>query len=148
MRGWVRSLLAIGLVLACSDPVGVREGTEVSFTVSPGEVEAGGALVATLRIKNVSGSPLSLMSGYGCISFLNVHEAPFGYPLKGTDFYCLTVFTEFPLRAGETLTWSWDLEARWSSGALLEPGDYHLEAALEVRELDHPIVSFRVIDGS
>ena len=141
-RVW--ALLALGGILACSDSVGVKDGTEVSFSVSPGEVGPGAPFGATLAIKNVSGAPLKLVSGMGCISYLAVDEAPWDAPVKGTSFACLAVITEFLFRAGETLSWSWDLAAETSSGQALAPGDYHLEAVLNVSGLDHPRATFRV----
>jgi hypothetical protein len=138
--------LALGGFLACSDGVSVSEAIETSLSVTPQTVESGSPFGATLTIRNGSGIPLGLVSGASCISFLSVEEAPWGDPVEGTDFGCLTVITEFRFRPGETRVWSWDLVARTSSGQALAPGEYHLEAVLNVSGLEHPIVGFTVLE--
>jgi len=137
-------LLALGGLLACSDSVGVKEVTDVSFSVAPEEVRPGTSFGATLTIRNVSNWPLKLVSGMGCISFLAVDGAPLGDPVKGTDFGCLAVVTKFRFQPGETRSWNWELAAETSSGQPLAPGDYHLEAGLNVSGLEHPRATFSV----
>lgn len=141
-RAWI--LLLGGLLLACSDSVGIEEVTEVSFSVSAEEVEPGALFGATLAIKNLSLAPIKLESGMGCISYLAVDEAPYGDPVTGTGFSCLAVSSTYRLRPGETLSWSWDLAAELESGQALEPGEYHLNAVLNVIGLHHPSVTFSV----
>ena len=124
--------------------MGIEAATEVSLSVTSEEVGPGAIFGATLAIKNVSVAPLKLKSGMGCISYLAVDEAPPGDPVTGTDFSCLAVTSTFRFRPGETLSWSWDLAAETTSGQALVPGDYHLNAVLNVPGLEHPWVTFRV----
>lgn len=139
--------LAVTFLLACSNPVGVRNGTRITLAISPDTVASGGQLMAVLEIENTSGHEITLVSGASCISYLEVLEAPWGDPVEGTGFYCMDVITDYPFRAGETRTWEWELEARTSSGIPLDPGDYHLLANLAVPELQKPVAVFTVLGG-
>jgi len=139
--------LALTFLLACSNPADVRNGTRITLTVSPGSVPPSGELTAVLKIENVSGREITLVSGASCISYLRVLEAPWGDPVEGTGFYCMDVITDYLFRAGEARTWEWELEARTSSGVPLDPGDYHLLADLAVPELQKPVAVFTVLGG-
>ncbi len=141
------AFLFFPFLFACSNPVGVRNGTRITLTVSPGSVTPSARFTAVLKIENVSGHEITLVSGASCISYLEVLEAPWGDPVEGTGFGCFDVITEFPFQAGETRTWEWDLEARTSSGVPLDPGDYHLLANLAVPELQKPVAVFTVLGG-
>jgi len=100
---------------------------------------------------------MKLVGGYGCISFLSVKEGALQEsedhgesspdPVEGTSFACMAAITEFRFKGRETRTWTWNLAARTTSGQLLDPGEYVLEAVLTVAGLEAPTAVFRVADG-
>lgn len=132
--------------LACSDSVSVSEATEVSFWVLPQEMAPRASFAATLTIKNLLEGPLKIFSGMGCISFLEVDEAAWDDFVKGTVVACVASSAEYRFQPRETRVWCWELCAETESGQPLEPGEYHLGAALTVPGLEHHRTAFSVLE--
>lgn len=105
-RGLARlPVLALGaaLSLQCSDPGGIVDELERSFTVTPVAVGPGDSLQAVLTISNPTLRSASLTGQYSCPAFLFVYGGETEVELEGSKFDCPAAFTRFRINALDTL---------------------------------------------
>lgn len=140
-------LLGAALLIACDDPLGLEDRLEISFTLEPPQVEAGGTFEAHLRITNISRKPVELQGGCLSLAGVVVEGAPPGDPVRGTGDGCFDQGSVFPIEVGETLSRDWEMVAMTSSGALLSPGSYDLVLVWQVHGLTEQRVIFQVVTG-
>ncbi len=97
--------------VACSNSTAPTTRLVVSFRVEPGAAQAGDSLLAVLTISNQTPDTVTLFSGSSCVNTLRVLRDGELVTMRGANFGCLGVGTQFPIPPGGSLVRSYHLVA-------------------------------------